>query len=62
MQESTEYIRINGMTCQSCVRNIENTINKLNGIGSIKVQIQKKTLLILRNIKILFFRFHLKKN
>ena len=32
-----EYVRIDGMTCQSCVRNIENTIKKLNGIQSIKV-------------------------
>jgi len=54
MQESTEYIRINGMTCQSCVRNIENTINKLNGIGSIKVQKQKKKLYLFYEI----LKFH----
>lgn len=37
MQQATEYIRIDGMTCQNCVTNIENTINKLDGIQSIKV-------------------------
>ncbi len=37
MDESTQYIHIDGMTCQSCVKNIENTISKLNGIKSIKV-------------------------
>jgi len=45
MEGSTEYIHIDGMTCQSCVRNIENTINKLNGIQSIKVE-EKKNLFI----------------
>lgn len=34
-----EYVRIDGMTCQSCVRNIEGTIKKLNGIQSIKVSL-----------------------
>jgi copper chaperone CopZ len=38
MGETTQYVRIDGMTCQSCVRNIENTINKLSGIQSIKVK------------------------
>jgi len=37
MEESTQNIRIDGMTCQSCVKNIENTISKLPGIKSIKV-------------------------
>ena len=32
-----EYICIDGMTCHSCVRNIEETINELNGVQSIKV-------------------------
>ncbi|CAF4872844.1 unnamed protein product, partial [Rotaria sp. Silwood2] len=42
MEESTQHIGINGMTCQSCVRNIENTITKLNGIRSIKVSLEDK--------------------
>jgi hypothetical protein len=37
MEELTQNIRIDGMTCQSCVKNIENTISKLPGIKSIKV-------------------------
>lgn len=32
-------INIIGMTCQSCVRNIESNIGKLKGIHSIKVRI-----------------------
>jgi copper chaperone CopZ len=53
-----EYIRIDGMTCQSCVRNIENTIKKLNGIQSIKVkQIKRSVFIDLINKQI--FRFHL---
>ncbi|CAF3475213.1 unnamed protein product [Rotaria sp. Silwood1] len=42
MEVSTQHILINGMTCQSCVRNIENTITKLNGIRSIKVSLEDK--------------------
>ncbi|CAF1065657.1 unnamed protein product [Rotaria magnacalcarata] len=42
MVESTEQIRIDGMTCQSCVKNIENSISKLNGIQSIKVSLEEK--------------------
>jgi copper chaperone CopZ len=38
MEELTQNIRIDGMTCQSCVKNIENTISKLSGIKSIKVK------------------------
>lgn len=38
MAELTESIHIEGMTCQSCVRNIENTLSKLNGVQSIKVR------------------------
>lgn len=42
MQQSTGYIRIDGMTCQNCVRNIETTVNKLNGIQSINVRTTNK--------------------
>lgn len=36
-QENTLLININGMTCQSCVNNIESLISQMNGIHSIKV-------------------------
>lgn len=36
-QESIVKIHIDGMTCQSCVRNIEDVISKKNGIVNIKV-------------------------
>ncbi|CAF1034528.1 unnamed protein product [Adineta steineri] len=42
MAETKQHIRINGMTCQSCVKNIENTINKLTGVESIKVSLEEK--------------------
>lgn len=37
---STAKISINGMTCQSCVRNIEETVGKKIGIKNIKVSIK----------------------
>ena len=30
-------VEVEGMTCQSCVNNIEGTIGKLNGVKDIKV-------------------------
>jgi copper chaperone CopZ len=53
MDEATEQIRIDGMTCQSCVKNIENTISKLNGIKSIKVNKKLIYFLILYRIELL---------
>jgi copper chaperone CopZ len=38
MAISTDEISIDGMTCQSCVKNIENTLGKLDGIQSIQVK------------------------
>ena len=37
MEEVAKQISVSGMTCQSCVTNIESTVMKLNGIKSIKV-------------------------
>lgn len=36
-EESVTKIHINGMTCQSCVRNIEDVVGKKSGVVSIKV-------------------------
>ncbi|KAK6633615.1 hypothetical protein RUM44_004222 [Polyplax serrata] len=36
-------LRIEGMTCHSCVRNIESTIGEVKGIHSIKVDLLSKT-------------------
>lgn len=41
-QPSSCLIDIQGMRCQSCVRNIENTISGKLGICSIKVDLEKK--------------------
>ena len=35
--ENVTVVAIQGMTCQSCVHNIETNIGELNGIVSIKV-------------------------
>lgn len=43
MSNLREYIRIDGMTCQSCVKNIENQISQMNGIQSIKVRGKKSS-------------------
>ena len=43
MNESTQQIRINGMTCGNCVRNIENALNEVPAIKSIHVSENKKS-------------------
>lgn len=35
-------IHVDGMTCQSCVKNIEGNISKVAGVDSIKVSLEKK--------------------
>lgn len=40
---STVKIRINGMSCQSCVNNIERTIGAREGVNHIKVLLDEKT-------------------
>lgn len=44
LEQTTQSVRlpINGMTCQSCVRNIESNIRTKLGIVSIKVNLQEK--------------------
>ena len=42
MSIETSHISIEGMTCQSCVNNIESTIGNLKGIHSIVVNLQDK--------------------
>lgn len=41
-QEASCEVSIEGMTCNSCVRNIEGHIGKVEGISSIKVSLQDK--------------------
>lgn len=40
-EEGVVRVTINGMTCQSCVRNIEDVVSKKPGIVSIKVILAK---------------------
>lgn len=44
LEQTTQSVRlpINGMTCQSCVRNIESNIRTKLGVISIKVNLQEK--------------------
>ncbi|KAF7271816.1 hypothetical protein GWI33_015361 [Rhynchophorus ferrugineus] len=45
----TTRVNIVGMTCQSCVRNIEDTVGKKNGIIHIKVSLAEKSALVTYN-------------
>lgn len=47
-EDSTSLVRVNivGMTCQSCVRNIESTVATKPGITSVKVNLEDKSGLV----------------
>lgn len=45
-EDDTIRVTIIGMTCQSCVRNIEETLSRKSGIYSIKVSLEEKAALI----------------
>lgn len=49
MATSTSVISIEGMTCQSCVRNIEGVVGGLNGVQSIKVDLAAKQGTVMHN-------------
>ncbi|KAF5291798.1 hypothetical protein FQA39_LY14286 [Lamprigera yunnana] len=51
--EKVVKVNIVGMTCQSCVRNIEDTVGKRKGIFSIKVNLAEKTGVVHYNSNIL---------
>jgi Cu+-exporting ATPase len=36
------YVSVNGMTCNSCVKSIETSISKMEGVGNIKVSLEEK--------------------
>ncbi|XP_050534333.1 copper-transporting ATPase 1 isoform X2 [Daktulosphaira vitifoliae] len=40
---TTTIVQINGMSCMSCVRNIEGKIGVLNGVNSISVSLEQKS-------------------
>lgn len=59
-QNAIIKVNIEGMTCQSCVRNIEGTVSKQKGILTIKVSIFFcLTLFISNNCLHLFFQVNL---
>nr|XP_053634823.1 copper-transporting ATPase 1-like isoform X2 [Cherax quadricarinatus] len=49
MASLTSLISIEGMTCQSCVRNIEGTVSALPGVHSIKVDLARKQGTVIHN-------------
>jgi copper chaperone CopZ len=39
MSSNTKKVfNVNGMTCQSCVKNIERNVGKIDGVKSVKVR------------------------
>lgn len=45
-QKASCFISIKGMTCQSCVRNIESSVSATEGIFSIKVSLEKESAVV----------------
>ncbi|CAF1017476.1 unnamed protein product [Adineta ricciae] len=39
---TTKVFSVNGMTCQSCVKNIERNVGKIDGVKSVKVLLDEK--------------------
>ncbi|XP_039911104.1 copper-transporting ATPase 2 [Hirundo rustica] len=46
LKEAVVKLRVEGMTCQSCVTNIEGKIRKLHGVAKIKVSLDNKEAII----------------
>ncbi|CAF0964929.1 unnamed protein product [Adineta steineri] len=43
MSSNTEKVfSVNGMTCQSCVKNIERNVGKIDGVKAVKVSLDEK--------------------
>ncbi|CAF0834371.1 unnamed protein product [Adineta steineri] len=43
MSSNTEKVfSVNGMTCQSCVKNIERNVGKIDGVKTVKVSLDEK--------------------
>ena len=49
MASVTSVISIEGMTCQSCVRNIEGVVGGLSGVQSVKVDLDGKLGTVIHN-------------
>lgn len=49
MAAITSIISIEGMTCQSCVRNIESVVSGLHGVHSVKVDLAAKQGTVVHN-------------
>ena len=52
MASATSVISIEGMTCQSCVRNIEGVVGGLPGVHSVKVDLEGKCGTVVHDTKV----------
>lgn len=53
MASVTSVISIDGMTCQSCVRNIEGVVRVIPGVHSVKVDLEGKRGTVTHNPKVI---------
>lgn len=53
MASVTSVISIEGMTCQSCVKNIEGVVVTLPGVHSVKVDLEGKCGTVIHNPKVI---------
>jgi len=49
VSQQTCEVSIEGMTCSSCVKNIESTISAVAGVGSIRVSLEQKKAIVVFN-------------
>lgn len=46
MEMKTEIIKVQNMHCAGCVRNIENAIKQIEGVASVKANLESATVTI----------------
>ena len=52
MKEKKEYtIKIDGMKCMHCVKNVENTLSKIKGVKKVNVDLEEKCAKIVASFK-----------
>lgn len=52
MASVTSIISIEGMTCQSCVKNIEGVVGTMSGVHSVKVDLEGKCGTVIHNPRV----------
>lgn len=52
MKEKKEYtIKIDGMKCMHCQKNVENTLSKMKGVKKVEVNLEEKYAKVLASVK-----------